>query len=307
MAAVCEVCGKHPSFGMNLSHSHRRTKRRWDPNIQRVRAIVNGSPRRLHVCTSCIRAGKVTKPPRRASLPALAEGSSPPHVGRRSTRGRSGGEGPAVPAGIRGIGPWSRCSVARMLTSMLGALVNLNHTGHYLHWGFIQISVANLVVIVLDGRGIRRRGRRSPSGPVDGTDERHIVDRPRRRRHPRADPVDDARTGARGRADVDRPPPGRGGQAPPSREAAPRPPAELRGVMGLHLRHPELRLVRRDLALGGRCSSCEGPSWWHQSKSGCSSTASTSGASSSSSSSWSCTCGASSSWRPGGASGPSLG
>lgn len=61
MASVCEVCGKHPSFGMSISHSHRRTKRRWNPNIQRIRALVNGSPRRVHVCTSCIRAGKVTK------------------------------------------------------------------------------------------------------------------------------------------------------------------------------------------------------------------------------------------------------
>jgi large subunit ribosomal protein L28 len=67
VAAVCEVCGKHPSFGMSLSHSHRRTKRRWNPNIQKIRALVNGSPRRLHVCTSCIRAGKVTKPPRRVA------------------------------------------------------------------------------------------------------------------------------------------------------------------------------------------------------------------------------------------------
>ena len=65
MAAVCELCGKKPSFGMNLSHSHRRTKRRWDPNIQRVRALVNGAPKRLNVCTSCLRAGRVTKPPRR--------------------------------------------------------------------------------------------------------------------------------------------------------------------------------------------------------------------------------------------------
>jgi large subunit ribosomal protein L28 len=65
MAAVCDICGKKPSFGMNVSHSHRRTKRRWDPNIQRVRALVNGAPKRLHVCTSCIRAGKVTKPIRR--------------------------------------------------------------------------------------------------------------------------------------------------------------------------------------------------------------------------------------------------
>jgi large subunit ribosomal protein L28 len=70
MAAVCDICGKKPSFGMNVSHSHRRTKRRWDPNIQRVRAVVNGAPKRLHVCTSCIRAGKVTKPLRRTHAPA---------------------------------------------------------------------------------------------------------------------------------------------------------------------------------------------------------------------------------------------
>ncbi len=63
MAAVCEVCGKKPSFGMNISHSHRRTKRRWNPNIQRVRAVVDGTPRRLHVCTSCIRSGRVEKRP----------------------------------------------------------------------------------------------------------------------------------------------------------------------------------------------------------------------------------------------------
>ncbi len=64
MASVCELCGKKPSFGMNLSFSHRRTKRRWDPNIQRVRALVGGSAKRINVCTSCIRAGRVVKPPR---------------------------------------------------------------------------------------------------------------------------------------------------------------------------------------------------------------------------------------------------
>jgi len=69
MAAVCEVCGKKPSFGMNISHSHRRTKRRWDPNIQKVRAVVDGAPKRVHACTSCIRSGKVTKRPIR-SFPA---------------------------------------------------------------------------------------------------------------------------------------------------------------------------------------------------------------------------------------------
>ncbi len=61
MAAVCEVCGKHPSFGMQISHSHVRTKRRWNPNIQRVRARVGGTVKRVQVCTSCIKAGKIDK------------------------------------------------------------------------------------------------------------------------------------------------------------------------------------------------------------------------------------------------------
>jgi len=65
MAAVCELCGKKPSFGMSLSHSHVRSKRRWNPNIQKVRAVVGGAPKRISVCTSCIRAGRVTKPARR--------------------------------------------------------------------------------------------------------------------------------------------------------------------------------------------------------------------------------------------------
>jgi len=61
MASKCEVCGKGPSWGMSVSHSHRRTKRRWNPNIQRVRALVKGAPKRLDVCTSCIKAGKIVK------------------------------------------------------------------------------------------------------------------------------------------------------------------------------------------------------------------------------------------------------
>jgi large subunit ribosomal protein L28 len=62
MASVCEVCGKHPRFGMNVSHSHRRTKRRWNPNVQRVRVVVGGTHKRMHVCTSCLKSGKVAKP-----------------------------------------------------------------------------------------------------------------------------------------------------------------------------------------------------------------------------------------------------
>ena len=61
VAAVCDVCGKGPVFGNNVSFSHRRTRRRWNPNIQTVRAIVSGTPKRLNVCTSCIKAGKVSR------------------------------------------------------------------------------------------------------------------------------------------------------------------------------------------------------------------------------------------------------
>ena len=64
MAATCDVCGKGPSFGHAISHSHRRTKRRWNPNIQRVRALVGpggNTPKRLNVCTSCLKAGKVSR------------------------------------------------------------------------------------------------------------------------------------------------------------------------------------------------------------------------------------------------------
>jgi large subunit ribosomal protein L28 len=47
---------------MRVSHSHRRTPRRWNPNIQRVRAVVGRTTKRINVCTSCIKAGKVTRP-----------------------------------------------------------------------------------------------------------------------------------------------------------------------------------------------------------------------------------------------------
>ena len=61
MAAVCDICGKHPGFGMKVSFSHKRSPRRWNPNIQRIRAIVSGAPKRVNACTSCIKAGKVTR------------------------------------------------------------------------------------------------------------------------------------------------------------------------------------------------------------------------------------------------------
>ncbi len=61
MAANCDVCGKGPGFGHTISFSHRRTKRRFNPNIQSVRTQVNGTPTKLNVCTSCIKAGKVAR------------------------------------------------------------------------------------------------------------------------------------------------------------------------------------------------------------------------------------------------------
>jgi large subunit ribosomal protein L28 len=58
---MCEVCGKTPVFGNKVSHAHNVSPRRWMPNLQRVRAVVEGTVRRIDVCTRCIRSGKVTK------------------------------------------------------------------------------------------------------------------------------------------------------------------------------------------------------------------------------------------------------
>jgi large subunit ribosomal protein L28 len=61
MAKVCHSCGKGPSFGNSRSHSMVATKRRFDPNLQKVRIQVAGAPTRAYVCTRCLKAGKVTK------------------------------------------------------------------------------------------------------------------------------------------------------------------------------------------------------------------------------------------------------
>jgi large subunit ribosomal protein L28 len=61
MAKHCEVCGKSPAVGRQHSHANNVSPRRFEPNLQVVRALVNGGIRRLRVCTRCIRSGKVTK------------------------------------------------------------------------------------------------------------------------------------------------------------------------------------------------------------------------------------------------------
>ncbi len=61
MARRCEVCGKGPSVGRQVSHAHNVSARRFEPNLQTVRAIVGGGTKRIRVCTRCIRSGKVVK------------------------------------------------------------------------------------------------------------------------------------------------------------------------------------------------------------------------------------------------------
>jgi len=61
VAKVCHSCGKGPAFGNNRSHSMVATRRRFNPNLQKVRILVSGSPRREYVCTRCLKAGKVLK------------------------------------------------------------------------------------------------------------------------------------------------------------------------------------------------------------------------------------------------------
>lgn len=61
MAKRCDICGKGPIVGNNVSHAHNLSKRRWLPNLQKVKAVVDGKTKRITVCTSCIRSGRVQK------------------------------------------------------------------------------------------------------------------------------------------------------------------------------------------------------------------------------------------------------
>jgi large subunit ribosomal protein L28 len=61
MAKICEVCGKKPMGGNYISHAHNVTKRRFNPNLQRVRATADGRTKSMMVCTACIKSGRVQK------------------------------------------------------------------------------------------------------------------------------------------------------------------------------------------------------------------------------------------------------
>lgn len=61
MSKRCEICGKEKTFGKKVSFSNRKSSRTWSPNIKKVKAIVDGSPKRIYVCTRCLRSGNVTR------------------------------------------------------------------------------------------------------------------------------------------------------------------------------------------------------------------------------------------------------
>ena len=64
MAKRCEVCGKGPQFGNNVSHANNRTRRTWRPNLQTARIVIEGKITRIRVCTRCLGAGKIQRAPR---------------------------------------------------------------------------------------------------------------------------------------------------------------------------------------------------------------------------------------------------
>jgi len=72
MAQRCETCGKGPQFGSRVSHAHNVTHRRFNPNLRRVRALLEGVQRRIWVCTRCLRSGRISKPAPAARTTASA-------------------------------------------------------------------------------------------------------------------------------------------------------------------------------------------------------------------------------------------
>jgi large subunit ribosomal protein L28 len=76
MAKQCEICGKSTVFGRNISHAHNVTSRTWEPNLQRVRALIDGGVRHVRVCTRCLRSGKIVKAPARKWQPEEGQAKS---------------------------------------------------------------------------------------------------------------------------------------------------------------------------------------------------------------------------------------
>ncbi|MEA3356642.1 MAG: 50S ribosomal protein L28 [Candidatus Bipolaricaulota bacterium] len=73
MSKICDICGKKPSTGNQVSHSNKRSRRKRSPNIQRVYAYIDGKKKRINVCTRCIKSGRVKKASSRSVKPATTE------------------------------------------------------------------------------------------------------------------------------------------------------------------------------------------------------------------------------------------
>ncbi|MEE9258609.1 MAG: 50S ribosomal protein L28 [Nitrospinaceae bacterium] len=61
MAKVCEICDKGPQFGNNVSHANNKTRRRWNPNLKKIKGLYKGVVRTMKICTRCLKAGKIVK------------------------------------------------------------------------------------------------------------------------------------------------------------------------------------------------------------------------------------------------------
>ena len=68
MARVCQVTGKRPMVGNNVSHANNKTRRIWRPNLQVMRTLIDGKIQKVKVCTRCMNAGKVQRAPRGKSV-----------------------------------------------------------------------------------------------------------------------------------------------------------------------------------------------------------------------------------------------
>ena len=80
MSKVCEICGRGPQVGHNVSHAHNLTKRRWEINLQKMHVLIDGQTKHIRVCTRCIQAGKIVRPPfqprkrkPKVAVPSLAD------------------------------------------------------------------------------------------------------------------------------------------------------------------------------------------------------------------------------------------
>ncbi len=61
MSKICTICGKGSQYGHKVSHANNKTNRRWEPNLQKIKIVLDGSVRRAYVCSTCIKSGKIQK------------------------------------------------------------------------------------------------------------------------------------------------------------------------------------------------------------------------------------------------------